>query len=1580
MTELSVGALFGTVELVTVSFDRSYARVVTKMEQLGVKAEQSSASTSTLDRGLARVGESATAAAVGVDRATKAVTSSAAAEQKAAVAAERHAKAEQQVAAVMNDVTATTDRERRAMLGLLAAEDRLVALQESGTASTRQLAAAQSGLVGATERVAAAQRAAASSAEVSAVSYGKASSGMGGLLKTAGELGLVIGAIEIAKKAIEFVGAGKELTTALNGVQAASRATDAQMKGVRAEAIGLGKDLRVPGATAVDAAQAIEDLVKAGVSLPRAMQAARPALLLAAAANVSTADSARVLGDVLDEFQLPASQATKVANALAAASNSAGGGLMDMFQAFTYVGPRARAVGLGVDDIAAAVTDLAKAGIQGDRAGTGLAMMLQKLSSISPKGQQALDDLGISAFDAQGRFKGLPNLISGLHAAMERMGPDSQRFLKDISDAFGARAANVVAAFAGKGVESYNLFLRVIKSGDVQKYADLQNRGVAASFRQLEKQGTAAGIDLYQSLEPRLTSVLDLISHGIPAAVAIGSDAFRPMAKVVGPVVDDLLHVVDAGGQLVGALGPVTPVLGAVAGAALAMFAAFKGYQIVRLAVNTVVDGYGLVRARAAGALVDVQRYGVGSGAAMRASAAEGEAAARIMQAEFDQIAASALTSAAAVSRSAATDAVAFADMTAASKASTDAQVADADARAGAALAAARSAAVSATIATGAAEESSAAIVVSGDAAKVGWAGIAGPLGLAAIGILSIVTMFHHSTTASKEATDAAKAYTDALSDGGKSDLFDTITKQLSDNKVPETLTKLNKALGGNAFTGKQFVTAISAGGSALKTLRSRLEDVIKTGTSMPEAGSQINMTPAAKAATEALKHLNTQYSTLSKAAAKELVDTKAFAGAAGAIQKTTTATKLGSDAAKQYAEMAGLQVSKNGIVAQSQSVVDAAVGRVADAYDHATQAGSDYLAALNTFSKSPGAAADRAALIGATLKAANGDALGFAASMNAGANATKQLDTDIAAAAKSVGKSGVSVHSFIKSIVDLKAGTIDYKNAAAAPLIADLQGMQTAAMNAASAMFQHDKSTRGAKAAADEAYTTFQSLTSGALVSQAKQLGLTSDQAKRLADHYFGMPKDVKTLIEQEGADPVLDVLNKIGAMLAKFTGQPWNATLDASGNALSVAKQIHDAINGIPTHKTIDITVNQSVGRTVHDAVNSIHSANGNIIDFYAKGGMREHHVAQIARAGTMRVWAEPETGGEAYIPLATSKRTRSRAIATETVARLGGVATFASGGITHSGKNWIFAGIKYESRRAAENARTRADAAAHKAGAAVVTDATALAGGIHSNVSINSRGQLVGAVKDASTIAAGLTKMDTALQNAGVPKRFIAGLSRANAAILAQVNRRNAAAATLATANKALADAKAKLAEDRTAFAGAVTGSFDVTSAGADANGKVTGGGMRAQQAQAISRARLWLKDIQALVAKKTFPASYIRDLAAKGPDALDQAQALLSMSSKDLSAFSANERVLSGLANAAGTAAAVRLDQPGVNAAAAAQSRARTAELAQQTKLNGLLRADIQSITREIRSLHLETKISASQLALLVQTGNNQNKSR
>ncbi|MEU9120051.1 phage tail tape measure protein [Streptomyces sp. NPDC048506] len=162
----------------------------------------------------------------------------------------------------------------------------------------------------------------------------------------------------------------------------------------------------------------------------------------------------------------------------------------------------------------------------------------------------------------------------------------------------------------------------------------------------------------------------------------------------------------------------------------------------------------------------------------------------------------------------------------------------------------------------------------------------------------------------------------------------------------------------------------------------------------------------------------------------------------------------------------------------------------------------------------------------------------------------------------------------------------------------------------------------------------------------------------------------------------PTGEARSQLEALGIKVTDIPGSknvtVTVPTSG-PISAASSIQGAINGI-MGRTIGIGVSLAATSWDRDS-NGIPDliqapqARGSVIDYYADGGVRENHVAQIAPAGAMRVWAEPETHGEGYVPLAESKRPRSRRITEEIVRRLGGdpsgIDWYANGGLS----NWSY-----------------------------------------------------------------------------------------------------------------------------------------------------------------------------------------------------------------------------------------------------------------------------------------------------------------
>ncbi|MFI9157490.1 phage tail tape measure protein [Kitasatospora aureofaciens] len=158
-------------------------------------------------------------------------------------------------------------------------------------------------------------------------------------------------------------------------------------------------------------------------------------------------------------------------------------------------------------------------------------------------------------------------------------------------------------------------------------------------------------------------------------------------------------------------------------------------------------------------------------------------------------------------------------------------------------------------------------------------------------------------------------------------------------------------------------------------------------------------------------------------------------------------------------------------------------------------------------------------------------------------------------------------------------------------------------------------------------------------------------------------------------------------------------------SGDMAAVEAQLNSigvSVKNIPGSKTINVSVNAPSRIDVPviltpkgaagfnggawDSPFAAPKANGGIMEFYANGGIRdgrlraprgpEHHIAEIVPAGTWRVFGEPETLGESYIPLAPAKRARSKAILEETARRFGGTVLYGDAGRLHLANGGIVA----------------------------------------------------------------------------------------------------------------------------------------------------------------------------------------------------------------------------------------------------------------------------------------------------------------
>ena len=172
--------------------------------------------------------------------------------------------------------------------------------------------------------------------------------------------------------------------------------------------------------------------------------------------------------------------------------------------------------------------------------------------------------------------------------------------------------------------------------------------------------------------------------------------------------------------------------------------------------------------------------------------------------------------------------------------------------------------------------------------------------------------------------------------------------------------------------------------------------------------------------------------------------------------------------------------------------------------------------------------------------------------------------------------------------------------------------------------------------------------------------------------------------------SDTNISRLNSLGI---KTTTLP-DGSVVIKDNANETAGKIRSVLDPAKINTFSDHTIN--IVRKITD-IFTRENAHGNIyapdVKAFADGGVdravnrrrrtahEPSHDAHIAPAGSYRVFAESETGGEAYIPLADNKRSRSARILNQVADRFGyrlqdkdsgEVQTFANGGISGSVKS--------------------------------------------------------------------------------------------------------------------------------------------------------------------------------------------------------------------------------------------------------------------------------------------------------------------
>lgn len=239
-----------------------------------------------------------------------------------------------------------------------------------------------------------------------------AQSGLSGL-GLAGKVGstavkATAAAVTAAGAAIGAVGAysvktGKEFESAMSSAAATAAATPEQYAKMEAAAMEMG---RTTSKTASESAKALEYMSLAGWDVNTSISALPSVLRASEATGLDLARTSDMVTDTMAALGIGVNQLPNYLDVVAKAQNSTNQSAEQLMEAYLGVGGTMKSLNIPITESATALGVMANRGLKGSEAGTALNAIMANLTTGAGQAGEMMQQLGISAFDSEGRFIG----------------------------------------------------------------------------------------------------------------------------------------------------------------------------------------------------------------------------------------------------------------------------------------------------------------------------------------------------------------------------------------------------------------------------------------------------------------------------------------------------------------------------------------------------------------------------------------------------------------------------------------------------------------------------------------------------------------------------------------------------------------------------------------------------------------------------------------------------------------------------------------------------------------------------------------------------------------------------------------------------------------------------------------------------------------------------------------------------------------------------------------------------------------------------------------------------------------------
>lgn len=323
--------------------------------------------------------------------------------------------------------------------------------------------------------------------------------------------------------------------------------------------------------SANEASQALNYMALAGYDADKSMAMLPKVLDLASAGNIELAKSSDMVTDAQSALGLSVEETEIMIDQMAKTSARSNTSVEQLGDAILTIGATGKTVKGGTKELAQTLGLLADNGIKGSEGGTKLRNIILALQAPTEKATKKLGELGVSAFDSEGKFRSLQDIFADLNGALGDMSEKDAAIAK--STIFSKRDLAAVNALLGTSVERWN-----------QLGAEIEDSaGAAHDMAETQLDNLAGDVTLFKlALEGAEITISDKLTPSLRNAVQFGTEAVGELADGFGE--GGLSGAVAAAHKLIEEkLGEDAQTIFGIESAAKAAAAAFLTYKATML-------------------------------------------------------------------------------------------------------------------------------------------------------------------------------------------------------------------------------------------------------------------------------------------------------------------------------------------------------------------------------------------------------------------------------------------------------------------------------------------------------------------------------------------------------------------------------------------------------------------------------------------------------------------------------------------------------------------------------------------------------------------------------------------------------------------------------------------------------------------------------------------------------------------------------------------------------------------------------------------------------------------------------------